>query len=156
MLGFLCNFQFGSWQKRFLFVVSIACTYCCILFTPWTISQLASLTNFSSPSLADFFPPFSTTAEPHLRLYKTYIAESYCRRHVAVGDPGEGPGGPPPPPSLLDQTEAWRAKKFFRPPPLLMLGSGRQDSPPPPLSEGLDPLLLSVFYNIRFLSTFMI
>ena len=154
MLGFLCNFQFGSWQKRFLFVVSIACTYCCILFTPWTISPLASLTNFSSPSLADFFPPFSTTAEPHLRLYKTYIAESYCRRHVAVGDPGEGPLGPPPP---LTFRPNWglKGQKIFQTTPtpyvrVWMTGL------PPPLSEGLDPLLLTVFYNIRFLSTFMI
>ena len=66
-----------------------------------------------------------------------------------MADLEEGPGGARAPALFLDQTEARRAEKMFfetAPPPHFC--QGLDDRPPSPLSEGLDPPLIYIAWNV--------
>ena len=68
---------------------------------------------------------------------------------IAVGDLGEGPGGPAPLPLFSDQTEAQRVEKIlWRPGPLLISGYGLLA---PHFSKGLDPPLDRYYICLSFL-----
>ena len=69
--------------------------------------------------------------------------------HSPLADPGEGTGAPAPLPPALIFRPNWGPKGwknfFWRPGPPLTQGLNDHPPPPSPLSEGLGPLLFTVF-----------